>query len=135
VRTVEACGGLFAVKDRFGLNSDFLYALGCAAAASRLLGLDALRHCHAMALTSFSTNALGAFYAEKRHISKSLCNGQFASAGVTGALMAATGLEGHEDILGAPFGVLHAWGGDDSARRSCAASAKPTRSWGQTSNC
>jgi 2-methylcitrate dehydratase PrpD len=110
VRVVEACGGLYTVKSRFGLNSDFLYALGCTAAASRLLGLDALRHAHAMALTSFGSNALGAFYAEKRHISKSLCNGQFASAGVTGALMAAAGLEGHEDILGAPFGVLHAWG-------------------------
>jgi len=110
VRVVEACGGLFSMKNRFGLNSDFLYAFGCTAAASRLLGLDALRHCHAMALTSFGTNALSAFYAEKRHISKSLCNGQHASAGVTGALMAGVGLEGHEDILGAPYGVLHAWG-------------------------
>lgn len=112
VRTVQACGGLFSMKDRFGLNSDFLYALGCAAASSRLLALDARRHCHAMALTSFATNALVAFYAEKRHISKSLCNGQFASAGITGALMAAGGLEGHEDILGAPYGVLHAWGAE-----------------------
>ena len=110
IRVVEACGGLFSMKNRFGLNSDFLYALGCTAAASRILGLDALRHCHAMALTSFSTNALSAFYAEKRHISKSLCNGQHAAAGVTGALMAAVGLEGHEDIIGAPYGVLHAWG-------------------------
>jgi len=110
IRVVEACGGLFSVKNRFGLNSDFMYALGCSAAASRLLGLDALRHCHAMALSSFSANSLSAFYAEKRHISKSLCNGQHASAGVTGALMAAMGLEGHEDILGAPYGVLHAWG-------------------------
>ena len=110
IRVVEACGGLFSVKNRFGLNSDFLYAFGCTAAASRLLGLDALRHCHAMALTSFGTNALSAFYAEKRHISKSLCNGQHAAAGVTGALMAAVGLEGHEDIIGAPYGVLHAWG-------------------------
>lgn len=110
IRVVEACGGLFSVKNRFGLNSDFLYAFGCTAAASRLLGLDAQRHCHAMALTSFGTNALSAFYAEKRHISKSLCNGQHAAAGVTGALMAVVGLEGHEDIIGAPYGVLHAWG-------------------------
>lgn len=112
VRIVEACGGLFSVKNRFGLNSDFLYALGCAAASSRLLGLDAERYCHAMALTSSSTNSLGAFYAEKRHISKSLCNGQFASAGITGALMAAAGLEGHEDIVAASYGVLHAWGAE-----------------------
>jgi 2-methylcitrate dehydratase PrpD len=112
VRVVEACGGLFFLKNRLGLNSDFLYAYGCTAAGSRLLGLDTIRHCHAMALTSFASNALGAFYAEKRHISKSLCNGQFASAGITGALMSAAGLEGHEDILGAPFGVLHAWGAE-----------------------
>jgi 2-methylcitrate dehydratase PrpD len=92
------------------LNSDFLYALGCTAASSRLLGLDALRHCHAMALTTFGSNALCAFYAEKRHVSKSLCNGQHAFAGVTGALMAAGGLEGHEDILGTRQGVLEAWG-------------------------
>jgi 2-methylcitrate dehydratase PrpD len=110
VRVVKACGGLHFVKARLGLNSDFMYAFGCTAAASRLLGLDELRHCYAMALTSFSTNALGAFYAEKRHISKSLCNGQHASAGVTGALMAAGGLEGNDDIIGGQFGVLHAWG-------------------------
>ena len=110
IRVIEACGGLFAMKNRFGLNSDFLHALGCSAASSRLLGLDPLKHCHAMTLSSFGSNALVAFYAEKRHISKSLCNGMHASAGVTGALMAMVGLEGHEDILGAPFGVLHAWG-------------------------
>ena len=110
IRVIEACGGLFAMKNRFGLNSDFLHALGCSAASSRLLGLDPLKHCHAMTLSSFGSNALVAFYAEKRHISKSLCNGMHASAGVTGALMAMVGLEGHEDILGAPYGVLHAWG-------------------------
>jgi len=114
-RVVAGCGKLFSVKNRFGLNSDFLYTLGAAAAASRLLGLDALRHCHAMALSTFQTNALSAFYAEKRHISKSFCNGQFAFTGVSAALMAVAGLEGHEDIIGAPFGVLHAWGVDGGA--------------------
>ncbi len=110
VRVVDGCGGLHDLKKRTGLNSDFLYGLGCAVASGRLLGLDALKLCHAMALTTFGTNALANFYAEKRHISKSLCNGQFASAGVTGALMAVSGLEGHEDVLGSPFGVLQAWG-------------------------
>lgn len=110
IRIVEACGKLFSVKNRFALNSDFLYALGAAAAASRLLGLDPVRHSHAMALTTFQSNALCALYAEKRHVSKSFCNGQFAFAGVSSALMSVVGLEGHEDILGAPYGVLHAWG-------------------------
>ncbi|MBB3221609.1 MmgE/PrpD family protein [Pseudoduganella umbonata] len=112
VRIVEACGGLFSVKNRFSLNSDFLFAIGCAVAGGRLLGLDPERQCHAMALSSFSSNALCALYAEKRHISKSLCNGQFAAAGVTAALMAAAGLQGNEDIIGAPHGVLDAWGED-----------------------
>ena len=109
-RIVEGCGKLFSVKNRFGLNSDFLYAIGAAVAASRLLGLDPHRQCHAMAMSTFQTNALVALYAEDRHISKSFCNGQFAFSGVSGALMAVAGLEGHKDILGAPFGVLHAWG-------------------------
>jgi 2-methylcitrate dehydratase PrpD len=109
-RVVEACGKLFSVKNRFGLNSDFLYTLGAAVAASRLLGLDPVRHCHAMALATFQSNALCALYAEKRHISKSFCNGQFAFTGVSAALMSVAGLEGHEDILGSPYGVLHAWG-------------------------
>jgi 2-methylcitrate dehydratase PrpD len=110
IRIVEACGKLFSVKNRFGLNSDFLYTLGATAAASRLLGLDPVRHCHAMALAMFQTNAPCALYSEKRHISKSFCNGQFAFAGVSSALMSVAGLEGHEDILGGPYGVLHAWG-------------------------
>jgi len=110
VRAVAACGGLYPVKNDYGLHSDFLYALGCAAAAGRLLGLDAERLSHALALSTFSSNALCALFSEQRHISKSLCNGQFAAAGVSAALMSAIGLEGNADILGAPYGVLHAWG-------------------------
>jgi 2-methylcitrate dehydratase PrpD len=111
-RIVDACGSLFSVKNRFGLNSDFLYTLGATAASCRLLGLAPLGHCHALALSTFQANALCAFYAEKRHISKSFCNGQFAFTGISAALMAVAGLEGHEDIVGAPYGVLHAWGAD-----------------------
>lgn len=110
VRAHEACGGVHSMKNRFALHGDFLYTLGCAAAASRLLGLDALRHSHAMALATFSSNGLCNLFAEQRHISKSLCNGQYAAAGVSAALMALGGLEGHEDTFGAPFGVLQAWG-------------------------
>lgn len=112
VRVLEACGGIYPVKERFALMGDFLYTMGCAAAGSRILGLDPARHGHAMALSTFGMNALAALFAEKRHISKSLCNGQFAAAGVNAALMAAGGLEGHEDILGAHHGVVHAWGVD-----------------------
>ncbi len=109
VRIVTACGGKFAVRDGKHLTSDFFYALGSTAAAGRILGLDAMRHCHALALATFQANGLNALYDEKRHISKSFCNGQFAFAGVSAALMAAVGLEGNEDIIGAPAGVLDAW--------------------------
>lgn len=108
-RLVMACGGKFVVRDRLHLTSDFFYALGCTAAAGRLLGLDPVRHAHALALATFQANGLYALYDEKRHISKSFCNGQYAFAGVSSALMAATGLEGNEDIIGAPEGLLDAW--------------------------
>jgi 2-methylcitrate dehydratase PrpD len=116
IRLVEACGGKFAVKTRNRLYSDFLYAIGATVAASRLLGLDAIRHCHAMALVTFQTNALASLYQEKRHISKSYCNGQFASAGVSAALMSAAGLEGVEDILGMRDSLLEAWGTEGAAQ-------------------
>jgi 2-methylcitrate dehydratase PrpD len=113
VEMVDACGGLFELKERFKLNSDFLYAFGCAAASAKILGLNESKISHAMALVSFNANALANFYAEDRHISKSLCNGQFASAGVSAALMASVGLEGHKDIIGSQYGALDAWGTSD----------------------
>ncbi|EJJ29279.1 MmgE/PrpD family protein [Rhizobium sp. CF142] len=109
-RAVGACGGTFIVRDRHGLTSCFLYAYGATAAAARLLRLDAVRHAHALALVSFQTNGPYALFSEKRHISKSFCNGQFAFAGISAALMSAAGLEGNEDILGGKQGVLDAWG-------------------------
>lgn len=110
VRMVEACGGKFAVRAQHHLYSDFLYSIGAAVAASRLMGLEPIRHAHAMALATFQCNALGALFAEKRHISKSFCNGQFSLAGVSAALMSAGGLEGVEDVLGMRDGLLEAWG-------------------------
>jgi 2-methylcitrate dehydratase PrpD len=106
VRVVEACGGKLPFKARSHLYSDFMYAIGAAVAASRLLGLTPIRHCHAMALVTFQTMSLASLYQEKRHISKSLCNGQFATAGVSAALMSAMGMEG---------GLLDAWGVEGGA--------------------
>ncbi|MDO6414056.1 MmgE/PrpD family protein [Sphingomonas sp. BIUV-7] len=110
VRLVEACGGTFAVRDRDQVHSDFLYALGCSASACRLLRLSADNHRHAMALATFQANGLVALFAERRHISKSFCNGQYAFAGISSAWMAEIGLEGHDDIIGTEGGVLAAWG-------------------------
>jgi 2-methylcitrate dehydratase PrpD len=112
-RLIRACGGVFGVKSRLHLHADFLHAVGAAVAASRLLGLAPEKHCHAMALATFQANGLCALFQERRHISKSFCNGQYASAGVSAALMAATGLEGCEDVLGATDGLLAAWGLED----------------------
>ena len=116
IRLVEACGGKFSIKARHHLYSDFLYAIGAAVAGCRLLGLEPIRHCHAMALCTFQTNALASLYQEKRHISKSFCNGQFSYAGVSAALMSAIGLEGVEDILGMRDGLLDAWGAEGGAK-------------------
>lgn len=110
IRLVEACGGKFTMKSHHHLYSDFLYSIGAAVAGCRLLGLEPIRYCHAMALCTFQTNALASLYQEKRHISKSFCNGQFAYAGVSAAQMSAAGLEGVEDILGTRDGLLDTWG-------------------------
>ena len=109
-RLVRACGGVFGVKSRLHLHADFLYSVGAAVAASRLLGLAAEPHCDAMALVTFQANGLIALFQERRHISKSFSNGQYAAAGVSAALMAASGLEGCADVLGSADGVLAAWG-------------------------
>jgi 2-methylcitrate dehydratase PrpD len=115
VRAMRACGGIFVAKSRFGLHADFLYAFGAAAAVSRILGLDPVRHCHAMTLVTFQANGLCSLFQERRHISKSFSNGQYAFAGISAALMSATGLEGCEDIMGAKQGVLDAWGVENGA--------------------
>lgn len=111
-RAVAACGGLFSVRDRFHLNSDFLFAIGGAAAVGRLMGLSPERHCHAYALATFQINGLCALFAEERHISKSFYSGQYAYAAVSSALLAAEGMEGNPDIFGAKHGVLEAWGAE-----------------------
>lgn len=110
IRLVEACGGKFLVRDTQHLTSDFLYSLGAAAAAARLMRLNTAQYGAAFALTTFQANGLYALYAEKNHISKSFCAGQYAYAGVSSALMAKVGMQGHDDILGSADGVYAAWG-------------------------
>ncbi len=114
-RVMQACGGMFVVGGQYHLHSDFLYAVGASVAASRILGLDPVRHCHAMALVTFQANGLYAVFQEPRHISKPFSNGQYAFAGMSAALMAAAGLEGSDDIIGARDGLLDAWGVENGA--------------------
>jgi 2-methylcitrate dehydratase PrpD len=113
-RLIRACGGVFGVKSRLHLHADFLHAIGAAVASCRLLGFAPELYCHAMALATFQANGLCALFTEDRHISKSFCNGQYASAGVSAALMTAAGLEGCDDVLGAADGLLAAWGLEDA---------------------
>ncbi|MFJ9714138.1 MmgE/PrpD family protein [Streptomyces sp. NPDC101234] len=109
IRLVEACGGLFEVKERHHLNSDFLHAIATSVACGRPMGLDPGQYGHAMALATFQANSLCALFHEQRHISKAFCNGQYAMAGVSAAPMACTGFEGCDDVLGDPHGVFDAW--------------------------
>jgi 2-methylcitrate dehydratase PrpD len=114
-RVIQACGGMFVVGSQYHLHSDFLYAVGAAVAASRILGLDPVRHCHAMALVTFQASGLTAVFQERRHISKPFSNGQYALAGMSAALMSAAGLEGSDDIIGSRDGLLDAWGVENGA--------------------
>jgi len=114
-RFIEACGGLFGMKNRLHLHSDALHALGATLACGHLLGLDESRLRHALALATFQANGVCSLFSERRHISKAYCNGQYAFAGVTAALLAADGLEGSEDVLGDEHGILDAWGVPDGA--------------------
>ncbi|MEU9779825.1 MmgE/PrpD family protein [Streptomyces phaeochromogenes] len=116
-RLIDACGGLFRLKDEFHLHSDFLYAVGAAVACGRLLGLDPRQTANAMALATFRANGLCALFREDNHISKAFCNGQYASAGVGAALMAEVGMEGVADVIGERHGLLEAWGVEDGRER------------------
>lgn len=116
VRMIAACGGTFTVKNTHHLHADFLHAIGAAAAGSRLLGLSASTYPHAMALATFQSNGLCVLFQEREHVSKAFCNGQYAFAGVSAALMAAAGLEGADDFFGGEHGLLDAWGDPDGAR-------------------
>ncbi|MGP3756829.1 MmgE/PrpD family protein [Streptomyces sp. BpilaLS-43] len=115
VRLIAACGGLFSVKERHHLNSDFLHALAAAVACCRLIGAAPEQYRHAMALATFQANGLCALFRERQHLSKAFCNGQYAMAGVSAALQATAGFEGCDDILGERHGVFDAWGADDAS--------------------
>jgi 2-methylcitrate dehydratase PrpD len=116
VRMIAACGGTFVVKNSHHLHADFLHAIGAAVAGSRLLGLSTDAYPHAMALATFQSNGLCVLFQERDHISKAFCNGQYAFAGVSAALMAEAGLEGADDFFGGEHGLLDAWGAPDGAR-------------------
>ncbi len=108
-RILVAIGGGHAVRRAHHVHGSPLYALGVACAAGRLLGLDQVPTQHAMALAALNIAVPASFYDERNHMSKALNQGQAAYAGVTGALLAAHGFEGHDRILEARDGLIDGW--------------------------
>jgi 2-methylcitrate dehydratase PrpD len=109
-RTVSVTGGLKRMEAGHGVYAGSFHSVGAAFSASRLLGLDEQRTMHAAAMALHQGMNGYAFYAEKRHMSKALNEGQSASAGVSGAILASLGFEATEDIFEGRGGVVSAWG-------------------------
>lgn len=111
VRTVSVTGGLSWMRETHGLYAGCLHSVGAALASARLLELDVDQSLHAAALSIGQALSPVAFFGERQHISKSITKGgQPAFAGVAGALQAAAGLEGIDDIFTADGGVIDTWG-------------------------
>jgi 2-methylcitrate dehydratase PrpD len=108
-RVLMAMGGGHAVRKERHVHGSPLYALGVASAAGRLLGLGQLPLQHALALAVLGVAVPASFYDERHHMSKALNQGQAAYAGITGALLAAHGFEGHDGILEAKDGLIDGW--------------------------
>lgn len=76
--------------------------VGGAAGAARLLGLDAAKAGHAIALGA--TQAAGLYAARKGAMAKRFHAGRAAQSGVMAALLAEQGFTGALDVIEAPFG-------------------------------
>jgi 2-methylcitrate dehydratase PrpD len=72
------------------------------AAAAKMLGLDPLQTLHTLGIAG--TQAAGLMAAQKASMVKRMHPGRSSQAGVYGALLAAKGFTGIEDILEAPYG-------------------------------
>jgi 2-methylcitrate dehydratase PrpD len=108
-RMLMAMGGGHAVRREHHVHGSPLYALGVASAAGRLLGLDQLPMQHAMALAALNIAVPASFYDERNHMSKAMNQGQAAYAGITGAMLAWHGFEGHDAIIEAKDGIVDGW--------------------------
>jgi 2-methylcitrate dehydratase PrpD len=84
-----------------GLHAGSLCAVfGAAAAASRLLGLDTERACHALALAGTQASGINTWRQDPEHIDKALCfSGASARNGVSAALMAEAGFTGTATVF------------------------------------
>lgn len=108
-RMLVAMGGGHAVRREHHVHGSPLYALGVAVAAGRLLGLGQLPMQHAMALAALNIAVPASFYDERNHMSKAMNQGQASYAGITGALLASHGFEGHDRVIEARDGLIDGW--------------------------
>jgi 2-methylcitrate dehydratase PrpD len=108
-RILMAVGGGHAVRREHHVHGSPLFALGVAVASGRLIRLDQMPIQHAMALAALNIAVPASFYDERNHMSKALNQGQAAYAGVTGALLASHGFEGHDRVIEARDGIVDGW--------------------------
>jgi 2-methylcitrate dehydratase PrpD len=113
-RMLVAMGGGHAVRREHHVHGSPMYALGVAVAAGRLLGLSQLPMQHALALAALNIAVPASFYDERNHMSKAMNQGQAAYAGITGAMLAGHGFEGHDRVIEARDGLIDGWRTDSA---------------------
>lgn len=96
---------------RHTLGDSFM-VFGAAAAAGRLLGLDAARQEHNLAISTMHAGTTMVYMAERDHITKAMNLGKAAQNGVFSATLASMGFEGVEDVFETQHGVIETWAGD-----------------------
>ncbi|MDQ1545906.1 MAG: hypothetical protein QOH69_810 [Actinomycetota bacterium] len=108
-RLLTAVGGREALQAAYHTHSSAPFAIGAAAAASRLLELELDQTRYALALAAYNVFSPMAFMDERHHMTKAMTHGQAAFAGVTGAKLASFGFESSDRILEARDGLFEAW--------------------------
>jgi len=111
-RVAQAMGGTVVLHARGFHPSGVCGAIGAAAAAGRVLGLDTgqLRSC--IGLAANQSSGLLAYKDEPTHMAKSFQTGVAARNGVTAALLARHGYQGAPDVLTGRHDVLRPFAGD-----------------------
>ena len=112
-RVFTALGSRSAILETHHVHSSGPYAIGTAAAAANVLGLNQKQCQYAMGISLMNVFSTAAFFDELEHMTKAMTHGQSAYAGVTGALLAREGFEAHEAIIEARHGLIDAWGTDE----------------------
>ncbi len=90
---------------RAGLNYTTPLSYSVAAGAARLLGFDAVRTAHALALAGVSSVSLAVIQAEPVSNWKGLASGETASRALLNTLMAGRGITGTLGVFDGPFGL------------------------------